>query len=115
MFIRINSNILKGNEIMIGGSIIIFIVMSVFVIIMFMIRNGMKIMNFIWNVVFNLLIVYVGIMIVIGMFWYVFGFLVWLYFINSSRFFFFVWENINFLMGFCVFLSVFVCVMFFLR
>ena len=52
---------------MTGGSIIIPIAMSVLATTMSMTRNGMKIMNPIWNAVFNSLIAYAGTMTVIGM------------------------------------------------
>lgn len=68
MFIKIKSNILKGREIIIGGSIIIFIDIKMFVIIIFIIKNGIKIIKFIWNVVLSFDMVKVGIIVVSGIF-----------------------------------------------
>lgn len=64
--------ILNGREMISGDSIIMFIVISMLDIIRLMIRNGMKIMKLIWNVVFSLDVMKVGIRMVSGV---VFGLL----------------------------------------
>lgn len=52
----------------IGESIIIFMVINMLVIIRLIIRKGINRRKLIWNVVFNLLVINVGIMMVMGIF-----------------------------------------------
>lgn len=107
---------LKGNDIIMGDSIIIFMVIRMEVMIKLMIRKGMNNIKLIWNVVFSLLVINVGIRIFNGIlvgFWYLFLFLV----IDMNVFKFFIWvcDNMKVCIGFFVCLMVFIEVIFFFR
>lgn len=67
LLIRMNSRILNGREIIIGGSIIMFIDISVVVIIRLIMRNGMKMMKLMMKVVCSFEIMNVGMSVYIGM------------------------------------------------
>lgn len=56
-----NSISLNGSDMVDGDIIIIFIDISMFVMIMLMIRNGMNIVKLIWKLVFSLFVMNVGI------------------------------------------------------
>lgn len=111
-----NNISLNGKEMIIGDSIIIFIVIRIDVMIKLMIKKGMNNIKLIWKVVFSLLVMNVGIRIVIGILLvlvYLFLFLVMC--MKVFKFFIWVCESINVCMGFLVCLRVFRLVSFLLR
>lgn len=81
---------------MMGGSIIIFIDMSIEVMIKLMMRNGMKIRNLILKVVLSLLIINVGIRMFSGVVCGVVGLVLLVMFIKIFRFFLCICDSMNF-------------------
>lgn len=99
---------LNGKDIIIGESIIIFIVINIDVIIKLIIRKGINSIKLIWNVVLSLLVIKVGIRMVSGILLVlVYFFLFLVICINVFKFFICVWESINVCIGFLVCLRVF--------
>lgn len=107
---------LKGSEILVGGIIIIFRVISILVIIRLIIKNGINMVKLIWKVVFSLLVIYVGNRMCKGI---IFGFfsggrlVKWVY---SVRLDLWVWCNINLCSG-CefLFIVIFIFILFWLK
>lgn len=105
---------LNGKEIIMGESIIIFMVMSIEVIIKLMIKKGKNSIKLIWKVVFNLEVIKVGISIVIDI---CLGVVICVLdiFIKVLRLLIWVCLSIKVLSGFCVKLNVWCVVICLLR